>query len=123
MITDILTVTIKFLCVYTGPPIFLEPPQNTVVQIGYPGSLSCASLANPDDGGTRWQRENGNSYDDIVASARYQILENGTVIITETTEADSGEYRCIVTNSIGNITEKINLTVISKFTVVKCDLL
>ena len=111
------------MCVHVGPPIFLVPPQNTVVQIGYPGNLSCSFLANPNDGGALWQQKNGSSFEDIIPSPRHQISRNGTLIIVETTDADSGEYQCVVTNSRGNITGKINLTVISKFTIVKCDLL
>ena len=116
-------VTMKLLSAYIGPPVFLVPPQNAVVQIGYPANLSCSFLANPNDGGTVWQRRNGNSFEDIITSETYQIFTNGTLVIPSTTDADSREYQCVVTNSEGQITGKVNLTVISKFTIVKCDLL
>ena len=103
------------MCIYiVGPPILLVPPQNTVVQVGSTAKLSCLFLAHPNDGGTYWQRRNGNSVEDIVCSEVHHILPNGTLIITRATDTDSGEYQCIVSNSKGQITGKANLTVICK---------
>ena len=97
-----------------GPPVLLVPPQNTVVQVGNATRLSCLFLANPNDGRIHWQWRNGNSLEDLICSEMYHILPNGTLIITRTTDANTGEYQCTVSNSKGQITGKANLTVLSK---------
>ena len=98
--------------------MLLVPLENTMVKVGSTTSLSCSFFANPNDGTIHWQRG------DITlpsSSDKYNIIANGTLIIRETTDDDSGEYQCTVTNSKGNITAKANLTVISKFTAVYCE--
>lgn len=97
-----------------GPPILLVGPQNTIVKVGSAVSLSCSFLAKPNDGGVRWKRKNGAN---IISSDRHQIFANGTLFIKATTDTDSGEYQCIISNSKGIIETKANLTVISKFTI------
>ena len=62
-------------------------------------------------------------------SNKYNIaIADGTLIIRETTDENSGEYQCTVANSEGNVTANLmdvtpkgNLTVISKFTAVYCE--
>ena len=100
-----------YICIYVGPPILLVPPQNTVVQVGSTAKLSCLFLAHPNDGGIYWQKRYGNSHKVIHM---HHILPNGTLIITRTTCANSGEYLCIVYNSNGQTTGTANLIVISK---------
>lgn len=103
---------------YLGPPVLLVSPENTIVKVGSTASLSCSFLANPDDGTIHWQWRDVNL---PSTSNKYNIIANGTLVIRETTDDDNGEYQCTVTNSKGNITAKANLTVISKFTVVYCE--
>ena len=100
----------RFLSI--GSPVLLVPPENTIVRVGNTANLSCSYLANPNDGTIHWKRGDINL---PSTSNNYNITADGTLIIRETTDDDSGEYRCTVTNSKGNVTAKANLTVISKF--------
>ena len=96
---------------YVGHPVLLVPPENTKVNIGNTARLFCLFLANPNDGAIHWQWKGGNL---PSSSDKYNIIADGTLIIREITDNDSGEYQCTATNSKGNITAKVNLIVISK---------
>ena len=98
--------------------MLLVPPENITVRVGNTASLPCSFLANPNDGTIHWQWGDVNL---PSSSDKYSIFANGTLIIRETTDDDIGEYQCTVTNSKGNVTAKANLTVISKFTAVNCE--
>lgn len=96
--------------------MLLMPPQNTTVLADSTVELSCLYLANPNDGRVLWE-QNGNLIrdDDQFTSGKYQIFAtNGSLIIRDTKDLDTGEYRCTVSNSMGNISANAILTVFGK---------
>ena len=91
--------------------MLLVPPKDTIVKAGNTAILHCSFFANPSNARIQWQGIDSNV---LTTSDKYTILDNGTLIIRDTTDKDNGEYQCNVTNSRGNSTAKANLTVISK---------
>lgn len=103
--------------------MLLVLPKNTTVVIGSIVHLSCSYVANP-EGEILWQwRNEGSSLTKIDPSSsdRHQLQDNGTLVIRATTNNDSGEYYCTVSNSKGSDTARANLLVISKFTIAYFD--
>lgn len=50
----------------------------------------------------------------INLSGRLQALEEGDLLITSTTTADSGKYTCLRSNDAGNVSGEAYLTVLGK---------
>ena len=63
-------------------------------------SMECISHGNSFE--YKWEKENENNI------PRSQVI-NSTLIITDLKPADSGEYRCIVSNSTGTIMSDYSL--------------
>lgn len=49
----------------------------------------------------------GKGSDPLVSEGRIKILPNGTMIIHEIVEHDSGQYECLATNGLGTKINKI----------------
>ena len=92
------------------------PPQNTTVAIGRSVEIVCAYEAIP-LGERQWTKIDHNGMPtkiDSTYSDRYQIADNGSLMISMTSDEDNGQFSCTVLNALGNVSEVIQLTVISK---------
>nr|XP_049695374.1 protein sidekick isoform X4 [Helicoverpa armigera] len=92
----------------TSPPIMQSPPTNLTVLDGKDATVTCRAVGAPTPNVT-WYFN-----DSIIVnlSARLQTLEEGDLLITSTTTADSGKYTCVRSNDAGNVSGEAYLTVL-----------
>jgi len=106
-----------YTILYVGPPEFTRLPQNTTIAIGKNVTLHCSFEAIP-PGVREWEKISHSGMQtkiDPTYSGRYQIADNGNLIISTTSGEDNGQYSCTISNALGSVSEVIQLTVISKF--------
>ena len=96
----------------TGPPEFTKPPQNVTVTVGRSVIIYCLYKAIP-LGEHLWTMTNHNGMIDSTFSDRYQIADNGSLMISMASDEDNGRFACTVVNALGNVSKEVHLTVIS----------
>lgn len=97
-----------WLKIKTSPPIMQTPPSNLTVLDGKDATISCRAIGAPTPNVT-WYFNDSLI---INLSGRLQALEDGDLLITSTTTADSGKYTCLRANDAGNVSGEAYLTVL-----------
>ena len=69
-----------------------------------------------------WQFD-GVNLDPSTSEGMYEILPNGSLVISDVTESHEGTYTCVATNSLGVASGNVLLTVNSKLTIILLSLL
>ncbi|KAH9630731.1 hypothetical protein HF086_004022 [Spodoptera exigua] len=103
-------VRVLTVCVWlvASPPIMQTPPNNLTVLDGKDATITCRAVGAPTPNVT-WYFNDSLI---INLSARLQALEEGDLLITSTTTADSGKYTCVRSNDAGNVSGEAYLTVL-----------
>ncbi|XP_041977027.1 protein sidekick isoform X3 [Aricia agestis] len=92
----------------TSPPVMQTAPSNLTVLDGKDATIACRAIGAPTPNVT-WYFNDSRI---INLSTRLQTLEEGDLLITSTTTADSGKYTCVRANDAGNVTAEAYLTVL-----------
>ncbi|XP_077785992.1 immunoglobulin superfamily member 10 isoform X1 [Podarcis muralis] len=94
------------------PTIFIHP-RGTIKSIsGEPLSLHCLAGGSPKPS-IIWTVPNGDVLDRPQIHGRYMLLENGTLIIRETTIHDRGSYACKAQNYAGDSTVVVFVIIVA----------
>lgn len=94
------------------PTIFIHP-RGTIKSIsGEPLSLHCLAGGSPKPS-IIWTTPNGDVLDRPQINGRYMLLENGTLIIRETTIHDRGSYACKAQNYAGDSTVVVFVIIVA----------
>ncbi|CAK6972754.1 vascular cell adhesion protein 1-like [Scomber scombrus] len=98
-------VTVKFTVVfYNKPQVKDSPdPERLNVTIGDPLHLNCSSEGNPSP-----------SYTWTLPSTSRPPFSDSTLSIEAVTSTDGGQYICLVSNSVGNVTKEFTVDVKDK---------
>ena len=83
------------------PPIIVESPNDTSVDLSEPLNLTCDAMGNPPPS-YQWYRD-----DVLIEGANLPYL-----YIPEATPEDRGSYTCVATNENGNTSSNPGLTTI-----------
>lgn len=97
-----------WLKIKTSPPIMQTAPANLTVLDGKDATIACRAVGAPTPNVT-WYFNDSLI---INLSGRLQALDEGDLLITSTTTADSGKYTCVRSNDAGNVTGEAYLTVL-----------
>ncbi|XP_045445941.1 protein sidekick isoform X2 [Melitaea cinxia] len=97
-----------WLKIKTSPPIMQTAPANLTVLDGKDATIACRAVGAPTPNVT-WYFNDSLI---INLSGRLQALEEGDLLITSTTTADSGKYTCIRANDAGNVSGEAYLTIL-----------
>ncbi|CAB3242123.1 unnamed protein product [Arctia plantaginis] len=97
-----------WLKIKTSPPIMQSAPANLTVLDGKDATITCRAVGAPNPNVT-WYFNDSLI---INLSGRLQALEEGDLLITSTTNADSGKYTCVRSNDAGNVSGEAYLTVL-----------
>ncbi|XP_026329233.1 protein sidekick isoform X2 [Hyposmocoma kahamanoa] len=97
-----------WLKIKTSPPVMQTPPANLTVLDGKDATITCKAIGAPTPNVT-WYFNDSLI---INLSGRLQALEDGDLLITGTTTADSGKYTCMRANDAGNVSGEAYLTVL-----------
>ncbi|XP_013182226.1 PREDICTED: protein sidekick isoform X2 [Papilio xuthus] len=97
-----------WLKIKTSPPVMQSVPTNLTVLDGKDATISCRAIGAPTPNVT-WYFNDSLI---IKLSGRLQALDEGDLLITSTTTADSGKYTCIRANDAGNVSGEAYLTVL-----------
>lgn len=87
-----------FLNVLTLPPEITMPPRVEVTVDNRAATLNCGHFGVPKPK-VAWTRRGS---DRPLTESRYQVQENGTLVIQNVEHNDQGEYTCKVTNKLGS---------------------
>ncbi|KAM9503343.1 vascular cell adhesion protein 1-like isoform 1-T1 [Salvelinus alpinus] len=93
--------TVSLTVLYAPQNILISEP--TAVRVGSSLTLSCHAEGNPRPD-TQWKAIGPDGQAVIVGQSEELVL-------TEMTLVDSGQYECVVSNTIGNITASVNVIV------------
>lgn len=106
---------------FAGPPVITLHSNNTSLVVPISQSvkmLDCPYLANPPPV-VQWSRSRSRSNKAFPSSNdKFTIFKNGSLRISDLAIEDSGNYMCIIVNSMGVDEATYNLLVISKFCLV-----
>lgn len=101
---------------YTAKPRIIEGPKDTMVKFGDTMTLTCRVTGDPTPK-VKWMKNRwhlGTNDDDGTATLRqqkheiredgekYVIREDGSLIVTDMTEEDSGVYECVASSDMGS---------------------
>ncbi|KAK3759821.1 hypothetical protein RRG08_018494 [Elysia crispata] len=64
---------------------------------GYNGQLDCPADANPPLNNVKWQK----NVDELTSQGRFDILKNGTLLVSDVRQSDAGHYQCTPYNELG----------------------
>lgn len=103
-----------WLKIKTSPPVMQEAPSNLTVLDGKDATISCRAIGAPTPNIT-WYFNDSLI---INLSGRIQTLEDGDILITGTTTADSGKYTCLRANDAGHVSGEAYLTVLVRTQIV-----
>ncbi|KAL0893857.1 hypothetical protein ABMA27_013972 [Loxostege sticticalis] len=92
----------------TSPPVMQTAPSNLTVLDGKDASIACRAIGAPTPNVT-WYFNDSLI---INLSGRLQALDEGDLLITSTTTADTGKYTCVRSNDAGNVSGEAFLTVL-----------
>ena len=91
-------------------------PAVLAVAEGSDARLPCVSVANPATEFTNWTR-----HGEDVRSARFAVLEKGSLLIQDVRRTDAGEYACTPYNKVGaGITEITRLVLKGRLFRIHC---
>ncbi|KAL2716374.1 peroxidasin [Vespula squamosa] len=79
-------------------PRIMEGPEDTEVKIGDTVTFTCRVIGDPEPE-VKWMRDSSELY---VDGERFFIQEDGTLVISDVTEEDTGEYECIASSDMGS---------------------
>ncbi|CAH0692396.1 unnamed protein product [Chilo suppressalis] len=97
-----------WLKIKTSPPIMTTAPANLTVLDGKDAAIACRAVGAPTPNVT-WYFNDSLI---INLSGRLQALDEGDLLITSTTIADTGKYTCVRANDAGNVSGEAYLTVL-----------
>ncbi|KAL4705138.1 hypothetical protein ACJJTC_018709 [Scirpophaga incertulas] len=97
-----------WLKIKTSPPVMTSGPANLTVLDGKDATIACRAVGAPNPTVT-WYFNDSLI---INLSGRLQALDEGDLLITSTTTADTGKYTCLRTNDAGNVTGEAYLNVL-----------
>ncbi|XP_014210778.1 peroxidasin homolog [Copidosoma floridanum] len=78
-------------------PVIMEGPEDMEVQLGETAIFRCRAGGDPQPSIT-WMRD---SNEIPVEDERYQLAVDGSLVISQVTESDAGEYECVAHNGMG----------------------
>ena len=88
------------------PPVFTKFPMNQTIPKGQTASFSCSATGDPLPL-IKWFK----SQDSISSDSHFSVLPNGTLVINNVSEQDSGWFTCRATNDAGTKAERAYLLV------------
>ena len=88
------------------PPIFITSPTNQTIPKGQTASFSCSATGDPLPL-IKWFK----SQDSISNDLHFSVLSNGTLVINNVSEQDSGWFTCRATNDAGTVEKRAYLLV------------
>lgn len=91
------------------PPVFAKFPMNQTIPKGQTASFSCSATGDPLPL-IKWFK----SQDSISNDSHFSVLPNGTLLINNVSEQDSGWFTCRATNDAGTKEERAYLLVSGK---------
>ncbi|KAM9327216.1 leucine-rich repeat and fibronectin type III domain-containing protein 1-like protein [Gastrophryne carolinensis] len=94
----------EFMC---EPPVVTHHSSHTIVMEGEAVVLKCKSVGDPEPT-IHWVSPEGKVFSN---SSRAVAYENGTLEITITTVRDTGKFTCIASNTAGDATASVELTI------------
>ncbi|XP_045518694.1 protein sidekick isoform X1 [Pieris brassicae] len=97
-----------WLKIKTSPPVMQSAPSNLTVLDGKDATITCRAVGAPTPNVT-WYFNDSLI---INLSGRLQAVEEGDLLITSTTTADSGKYTCKRANEAGSVSGEAFLTVL-----------
>ncbi|XP_035226533.1 Down syndrome cell adhesion molecule homolog [Stegodyphus dumicola] len=89
-----------------APPKWTKEPQDASVGLEGRISLDCEVRGHPRPKIT-WFKINGEESDLLKLTDRYQLADNGSLIIGDVKPEDAGKYECKASNDIGNGLSKV----------------
>ncbi|XP_067672270.1 protein sidekick-2-like isoform X1 [Haliotis asinina] len=107
-----------WLKVNSSPPRFVTSPLDLTVVETNEARFPCEVTGAPQPVIT-WKKVTSGGEETISSGGRFQILDNGLLLIATTRKSDSAVYRCIATNIRGNASEEATLQVIIKTQIVR----
>ncbi|XP_078677374.1 neuronal cell adhesion molecule-like isoform X5 [Branchiostoma floridae x Branchiostoma belcheri] len=98
-------ITNAYINVVELPPIMLTPANKKYAYVqDQDAQLDCLSFGSPKPEIT-WYKE------ELLAGDRYQVLSNGTLVITTVSTEDDGQYKCMAINRFGEEALQAELSV------------
>ncbi|XP_076623399.1 peroxidasin [Colletes latitarsis] len=79
-------------------PRIMNGPQDVEVRLGGTFSFTCEVIGDPTPE-IKWMRD---SNEVPVDGSRYTIQEDGTLVVSDATEQDTGEYECVAKSEMGS---------------------
>lgn len=80
-----------------GQPVIMEGPEDVEVQLGETAVFRCRVAGDPQPN-VKWMRDSNEVSDD---DERYFIEEDGSLVISDVSESDAGQYECVAHNDMG----------------------
>ena len=103
------------IMLFAGPPVLTLPSNSTSLKVPVTQNtkmLDCPYLANPPPV-VQWLESNQALGEN---PSKHRIFDNGSLLISDLAIEDSGNYMCIIVNSVGVDEATHDLLVISKCT-------
>lgn len=79
-------------------PRIMEGPEDAEVKIGDTVTFTCRVVGDPVPE-VKWMRDSNELY---VDGERFSVRDDGTLVISDVTEEDTGEYECIASSDMGS---------------------
>ena len=96
-----------FICCIALPTATISPSETVILSLSSPLQLNCTTTGLPPPQ-VSWSR-NGMS---LEADDSRIIINDGTLIITETNVTDSGEYHCSASSTAGLVSSSVEVAVL-----------
>ena len=106
MTSDIISDCVMCSFFHSVPPVFTKFPMNQTIPKGQTASFSCSATGDPLPL-IKWFK----SQDSISNDSHFSVLPNGTLLINNVSEQDSGWFTCRATNDAGTKEERAYLLV------------
>ncbi|KAA0703843.1 Protein turtle -like protein A [Triplophysa tibetana] len=83
-----------------GPPVILNPPTDTILNMHQDAKLNCRAVADPPNMTYVWRRNGEDIYHIESLKSRVKVIVDGTLLVSRLTPGDSGNYTCTPTNGL-----------------------